>query len=36
MSITLFHKTPILQALSLSLRFSQAPDDENQLYLQGI
>lgn len=36
LSITLFHKTPILQALSLSLCISQAPDDENQLYLQGI
>lgn len=36
LSITLFEKTPILQALSLTSRFSPAPDDENQLYLQGI
>ena len=36
LSITLFEKTPILQALSLPPRFSPMPDDDNQLYLQGI
>jgi len=36
LSITLFEKTPILQALSLAPRFPQMPDDENQLYLQGF
>ena len=36
LSITLFEKTPILKALSLTPRFSPMPDDENQLYLQGF
>lgn len=36
LSIMLFEKTPILQALSLVPCFSPMPDDENQLYLQGI
>ena len=36
LSITLFEKTPILQALSSAPRFPPMPDDDNQLYLQGI
>lgn len=36
LSITLFEKTPILQALSSTLRFPPMPGDDNQLYLQGI
>ena len=36
MSITLFEKTPNLQALSVNARFFPMTDDENQLHLQGI
>lgn len=36
LSITLFEKTPILQAFSFAPRFSPMTEDENQLYLQGI
>ena len=36
LSITLFEKTPILQALSLTLCSPAMRDDDNQLYLQGF
>jgi hypothetical protein len=36
LSIALFEKTPILQALSLAPDFSRKPDNENQLVLQGF
>jgi hypothetical protein len=36
LSITLFEKTPILQALSMDPRPPAIPDDDNQLCLQGF
>ena len=36
LSIALFEKTPILQALSLAPDFSRMPNNENQLVLQGF